>query len=100
MRIFILLISFISFQAISQISVSQNCKSDINQAVLLQKQGKFDQQEYQNLPINQLNGKYYMSFLAKINEHFNQLLLEDQGILVGAEINNIISLKYPFLTLL
>lgn len=46
-------------------------------------------------PINQLNGKEYVSFLARKSNTFNKAALNAQNIMVGAEIGEIVSVKYP-----
>lgn len=46
-------------------------------------------------PVHTINGKEYVSFLGITNDNFNKQELESEGILIGAHVGNVISLKYP-----
>lgn len=59
------------------------------------KDSQVDDLMRKRFPINQLNGKEYVSFLARKSNTFNKAGLNAQNIMVGAEIGEIVSVKYP-----
>lgn len=46
-------------------------------------------------PINKIEGSEFVSFLGRKSEAFNKSQLSLSGVIVGAEINGIVSFKYP-----
>ena len=96
-KIFSISLVFISFSAFSQLHISQNDKADIANITneLADNNGKTTEQLKFRYAINTIGGQDYLSLLAKTNTNFNQTLLEQTGVIIGANINNIVSLKYP-----
>ena len=99
MKQFILLLfSIFLYQAVSaQIKISNNCLATIesiqnefetglkcNHAALLKK-----------YPIIEINNRLYLGMLAKTNDSFHAAALEQQGIIFGAQVGQILSLKWP-----
>jgi len=85
------------FTSKAQIQMSQNCKSDI---VTIQKElqlnkGMVSEKLTNQFPINNIRGNYFLSFLAKTNSEFNRTDLENNSIIVGSKIGDLISLKIP-----
>lgn len=52
-------------------------------------------QEIQHLPIYTMNNEKYISLIAKTNDSFSVTSLKEEGVIVGATIKDIISLKVP-----
>lgn len=81
----------------SQMQVSNNCRADIStikKALSENKNGLSDELLSQ-FPINMINAEPYLSVLVKVDPNFDSNLLENEGVLIGAHVSNIISLKYP-----
>jgi len=85
------------FTSSAQIQISQNCKSDIYtiEKNLNLNHGKVSDELLSQFPINKINGTYYLSLLAEVNSDFNRTSFENDGILIGAKISNIVSVKFP-----
>jgi len=83
--------------AFTQLHISQNDIADIShiQSELKQNNGKTTEKLKFRYAINTINGIDYLSLLAKTNSDFNYNDLEQNGIIIGSKINNIVSLKYP-----
>ncbi len=95
-RLLLLFSVIIPFTISAQMMVSQNSKADI--AVLSKywhNQHDISEELRTALPINRINGIDYLSLVTTINEHFNADLLTENRVIVGSEINNIVSIKYP-----
>jgi len=89
------------FTSVAQTQISQNCISDIYiiQEDLRLNQGKLSNRIIETFPINTIRGVNYLSFLAQVNSGFSRSDLENNSIIVGTKINNIVSLKIPILEL-
>ena len=85
------------FTSVSQLQMSQNCLSDIYtiQNDLHLNEGKLSNSLINRFPINSINGVKYLSLLAKVNSDYERIALENDAIIVGAKIKNVISLKIP-----
>jgi subtilisin family serine protease len=59
------------------------------------KDGILDSTTLASYPINFINNRYYVSFLAKINPEFDKLSLTRSHYIVGNPIRNIVSIKVP-----
>lgn len=91
------LLLFVSFTAIAQLHISQNDIADIANITkeLEANNGKTTEQLKFRYAINTIAGQDYLSLLVKTTTGFNANNLEQTGIIVGAKINNIVSLKFP-----
>lgn len=88
---------FFTFSSISQVKISANTKADIS---LIYKDAKQNNGESSaaiknRFAVYSLNGNEFVSFLAQTNQHFSRNTLSQMGIIVGAKISNIVSLKVP-----
>lgn len=80
-----------------QITISNNCRADIDaikKAVAASKNYVSDELK-SKYAINTINGVDYLSILAIKNGDFDKASLTSDGIMVGAEISDLVSLKYP-----
>jgi subtilisin family serine protease len=59
------------------------------------KDGILDSTTLSSYPINLINNRFYVSFLAKINPEFDKLTLTQSHYIVGNPIRNIVSIKVP-----
>ena len=59
------------------------------------KDGILDSTTLSSYPINLINNRFYVSFLAKINPEFDKLSLTRSHYIVGNPIRNIVSIKVP-----
>jgi subtilisin family serine protease len=59
------------------------------------KDGILDSTTLSSYPINLINNRFYVSFLAKINPEFDKLTLTRSHYIVGNPIRNIVSIKVP-----
>jgi subtilisin family serine protease len=59
------------------------------------KDGILDSTTLTSYPINFINNRYYVSFLAKINPEFDKLTLTRSHYIIGNPIRNIVSIKVP-----
>ena len=59
------------------------------------KDGILDSTTLTSYPINFINNRYYVSFLAKINPEFDKLTLTQSHYIIGNPIRNIVSIKVP-----
>ncbi|MFM7595349.1 MAG: S8 family peptidase [Flavobacteriales bacterium] len=59
------------------------------------KDGSLESNTLNSFPINLINNRYYVSFLAKINPEFDKLSLSASHFIVGNPIRNIVSIKVP-----
>lgn len=86
-----------AFTSSAQVQISQNCKSDIYtiEKTLRLNHGKVSDELLSQFPINKINGAYYLSVMAKTNSNFTRSEFENNSIITGAKIGNIISLKFP-----
>ena len=95
---FILVVSILfSANIFAQIEVSNNCRADISIIKNDLSESKYvvsDWLKYK-FPINNAANVNYLSLLVKVSPDFNSSVLEDEGILVGSRILDIVSLKYP-----
>lgn len=59
------------------------------------KDGILDSTTLTSYPINFINNRYYISFLAKINPTFDKQRLTQSNYIIGNPIRNIVSIKVP-----
>jgi minor extracellular serine protease Vpr len=59
------------------------------------KDGILDSTTLTSYPINFINNRYYVSFLAKINPTFDKQRLTQSNYIIGNPIRNIVSIKVP-----
>ncbi len=59
------------------------------------KDGILDSTTLTSYPINFINNRYYVSFLAKINATFDKQRLTQSNYIIGNPIRNIVSIKVP-----
>jgi len=92
---FLLIILPLTTQA--QYQISENCRADIHQLnkAFETTQGRLSESLELNYPIHTIQGIKYLSLLAKTNELFDRTELTAEGIIVGAQVRNIVTLKYP-----
>lgn len=93
MRLTILMI-LLSFQGISQ-TYSANTKADILHILSESKKNGVTQMLRDRFPINTFGGQEFVSFVAKSGPSFDRDLMENQGVMVGSKIKDIVSIKYP-----
>lgn len=77
--------------------ISQNDVADIAtiQSEYKANNGKVTEQLKFRYAINTINGVDYVSLLVKTNADFDNSILEQYGVIIGAKINKIVSLKFP-----
>ena len=72
--------------------------ADLNEIGIISndfKDGILDSSTLSSYPINLINNRFYVSFLAKINPEFDKLSLTKSNYIVGNPIRNIVSIKVP-----
>lgn len=96
-RIFLLFLLLVSINSIAQFKISQNCISDISTiiSILKNNNGETTKELEDRFAINDIHSVPYLSLLVEVNESFDENYYEDNGIIVGARVLNIVSLKYP-----
>ncbi len=96
-----LLTFFIVFALGAQVRLSNNCKADLLEfnTQLKQNGGAINSEMKELFPIHTVHGQNYMAFLAEASSDFSKPILEDMGLIVGAKINSIFSLKIPLSSL-
>lgn len=96
MRIFLLLL-MLPFAGIAQVTTSANTRADVQliQTEIQRNHGKVSEEIRQRFAVNSIHGTDYVSFVARADAQFNRNELENQGILVGSRIGEIVSLKCP-----
>lgn len=86
-----------AFSGISQTIISANTRADVS--VILkdfnQNKGKASSQIKDRFAVYTIDGNEYVSFIAQTNTQFSEYSLTQMGVIVGAKINTIISLKVP-----
>lgn len=92
-----ILFLFIAFSNFSQVIIPANSKADVSLIILDNKvnNGHASQEIKDRFSVYTHNGIIYVSFLAKTNNHYSKNALSQLGIIVGAKINDIVSLKVP-----
>lgn len=96
----LLLVVFICISAsssFSQVIMSANTKADISLIILDSKLngGKSSENIQDRFAVNSIHGVQYVSFLGKTTSNFSKSTLVQMGIMVGANIGDIVSLKIP-----
>lgn len=81
----------------SQVALSANTKADVSLILLDSKLngGKCSVNIQDRFAVNSIKGNQYVSFLGKTTSHFSKSTLVQMGIMVGANIGDIVSLKIP-----
>ena len=85
----------------AQVSSSSITKADLIEITKRYKANKNAVSEQMRLrfPINKIRGNEYVSFLAKAGTNFDATEMRLRGIDVGAQIGNIVSIRYPLIAL-
>ncbi|MEY4126542.1 MAG: hypothetical protein RL737_731 [Bacteroidota bacterium] len=91
----VLLSSFCLFPIHGQNRMSLADKNEIGIISNDFKDGILDSSTLSSYPINLINNRFYVSFLAKINPEFDKLSLTKSNYIVGNPIRNIVSIKVP-----
>jgi hypothetical protein len=96
MRLTILFL-LLSLGSYAQITCSANTKADISHILKdLKANGNVVSEELRSrFAINNIGGIEYVSFVTKRSSSFDEADLKQRGILVGSQINSIVSIKYP-----
>jgi len=93
-----LLLAFVSN---AQLQISNNSVADI--AVINQEFNRNDKRVSETLrnqfPIDKIQGLDYVGFVCTVNASFDKEEMQSRGIIIGSQINNIVSLRYPLETL-
>ncbi len=102
MKFNLFILSFLlAFSVESQVQIAANCRADLlNFKTLFDAtQGEINEELRHQFPIHTIHGQDYMAFLAKTNSDFDRVEVTDMGMIVGATIHSIISLKVPLTSL-
>lgn len=88
---------FIVFVSSSQVILPANTKADVSLilADCKSNNGVPSEAIKNRFAVYTIQGQHYVSFLAETNHSFSRNTLSQLGILVGAKIENIVSLKVP-----
>lgn len=89
MLLFITVSAQVRISADSRLFISDMKKSRAKNS------SSYDNKFLEKYPVRDFNGKYYVSCLAKINESYEQQKLESQGMRIGSQTGNIITLRIP-----
>jgi subtilisin family serine protease len=98
MKILLSIISFlIVLESFAQVVIPANTKADISliQLDVKRNNGVASDAIKNRFAVYTIQGSQYVSFLAQSNHHFTKSSLAQMGILVGAKINEVVSLKIP-----
>ncbi len=90
-----LLFFFSLFPFHGQNALSLADKNELNFISSDFKDGILDSTTLTSYPINFINNRYYISFLAKINPTFDKQRLTQSNYIIGNPIRNIVSIKVP-----
>ena len=86
---------FVLFPFYGQNTLSLADKNELGIISSDLKDGILDSTTLTSYPINFINNRYYVSFLAKINPEFDKLTLTQSHYIIGNPIRNIVSIKVP-----
>ena len=98
MKILLSIISFlIVLESFAQVVIPANTKADISliQLDVKRNNGVATDAIKNRFAVYTIQGSQYVSFLAQSNHHYTKSSLAQIGILVGAKINDVVSLKIP-----
>lgn len=100
MRI-ILLLLLLPFSGFSQVQSSGNTRADVQYLLseFQKSHGEVSEEVRNRFAVNKINSQEYVSFLAKVSSQYNSSDLQSRGFLVGAKINDIVSIKCPIIEL-
>lgn len=89
------------FSVEAQVQLAANSKADLFdfKSSLTDNKGMLNDEMKRKFPIHTIGGMNYMAFLAKTSTDFNQDVLTEMGMLVGAKTNSIVSLNVPLSSL-
>lgn len=92
----ILLFIVFGFSGVAQVVIPANTKADVSLIIKDYKSNQKSSLAIKNrFAVYTMNGNEYVSFVAKTNHQFSKHALTQLGIIVGAKINDIVSLKVP-----
>ena len=101
MRIIILFTFLLNiFSAVAQPIMSSNTKGDILEIMDKTRTRKISEQLRNRYAINTIRGVDYVSFITKASANFDKNELASAGVLVGARIGDVVSIKYPLVDLI
>jgi hypothetical protein len=88
---------FFVFAGISQVKISANTKADVTLILsdIKKNNGLPSNAIKDRFAVYSIQGNEYVSFLAKKNQSYSRNALAQLGIIVGATINEIVTLKIP-----
>lgn len=88
---------FFTFISISQVKISANSKADISMIAsdFKKNNGISSTSIKSRFAVYTIHGSDYVSFLGQTNQQFSRNALTQLGIIVGAKIEKIVSLKIP-----
>lgn len=91
----------LAFIGKSQVILTANTQADLSiiNADYIKNNRSVSEEMRNRFAVYTLNGKDYVAFLGKTSPAFSKIALEQEGILVGAKINNVVSLKIPIVKL-
>lgn len=86
-----------AFASSAQLTMSNNSVADL--AVIQKEFQKNDKRVSQTMrnqfPIDRIQGQEYVGLVCNVNDSFDKEEMTSRGILVGSQIENIVSLRYP-----
>lgn len=90
-------LTFYAFAGAAQTKMPSNTRADLLEIKkeTLSNAQKVTETLRKRFPLNNINGSEYVSFLARKSNSFNKQALIAQGVMIGAEIGDIVSVKYP-----
>lgn len=96
MRLLVLFL-LLTFTGTAQVKLSNNTVADIAviQKELKANRNRISEAMRNQFPIDRIRGKEYVSFVCTVNNSFDKEEMENRGIMVGSQIKNIVSLRYP-----
>ncbi|MBL4862141.1 MAG: S8 family peptidase [Crocinitomicaceae bacterium] len=94
MRLLLALFAFSSF-SFGQTVMPANTSADINYIISQTRNGKVSEQLRARFAINKIHGEEFVSFVTRVSISFDKVELIQNGVLVGAQIGDIVSIKYP-----
>ncbi|XOV66277.1 MAG: S8 family peptidase [Fluviicola sp.] len=87
----------VTFASSAQMQISNNTVADI---AVIQKEFKKNSERVSQtmrnqFPIDRIQGADYVGFVCTVNSSFAREEMQSRGIIVGSQIGNIVSLRYP-----
>ena len=87
----------LAFTGTAQLQISNNTVADI--AAINKEFQKNNQRVSQTMrnqfPIDRIQGQEYVGFVCTVNETFDKEEMQSRGIIIGSQVGDIVSLRYP-----